>query len=165
MIDFLFDIYEKCGIVFFPLFFSGLLGWFYLLNVFFLVTKKNIEEILLKFEKKISPQDNQQQKEIKTEHFILENIQTYIRQLNTVKALAGVAPLLGLLGTVNGMIQTFNVISLFGSGNAVLMADGISEALITTQTGLAIAFSLLLFHTLINNRVKKLIKEVRVSVS
>lgn len=164
MFNFLFDIYEKCGIVFLPLFFSGLLGWFYLFNVLFLVTKKNRNKIIAEFKNKFTPDDSQEKKEIKTEYFILDKIQIYSSQLNTVKALAGVAPLLGLLGTVNGMIQTFNVISLFGSGNAVLMADGISEALITTQTGLAIAFSLLLFHTLINNRIKKLTKEIRLSV-
>ena len=53
--------------------------------------------------------------------------------------MAAIAPLLGLLGTVSGMMDTFNVISLFGTGNAKGMADGISIALITTQAGLVIA--------------------------
>ncbi|GBU25628.1 hypothetical protein R83H12_02282 [Fibrobacteria bacterium R8-3-H12] len=60
--------------------------------------------------------------------------------------MAKVAPLLGLLGTVTGMVQTFKVITIYGNQNPVLMADGISEALITTQSGLVIAFPLLLLN-------------------
>jgi biopolymer transport protein ExbB len=60
-------------------------------------------------------------------------------RLATISALAAVAPLLGLLGTVIGMIETFNVISVFGTGNAKAMANGISVALITTETGLLVA--------------------------
>jgi biopolymer transport protein ExbB len=59
--------------------------------------------------------------------------------LAAIMVLASVAPILGLLGTVLGMIETFNVISLFGTGNAKAMAGGISVALVTTQTGLLIA--------------------------
>jgi hypothetical protein len=58
--------------------------------------------------------------------------------------MAKVAPLFGLLGTVTGMVRTFKVITVYGNQNPVLMADGISEALITTQSGLIIAFPILL---------------------
>ncbi len=61
------------------------------------------------------------------------------KDTKTIAILAGVAPLLGLLGTVGGMIATFAVISQFGTGNAKALASGISEALITTQTGLIVA--------------------------
>ncbi|MFO7655242.1 MAG: MotA/TolQ/ExbB proton channel family protein [Candidatus Krumholzibacteriia bacterium] len=61
------------------------------------------------------------------------------RHLAAVMVLAAVAPLLGLLGTVLGMIETFDVISVFGTGNARAMAGGISVALVTTQTGLLVA--------------------------
>ncbi|ADK85657.1 MotA/TolQ/ExbB proton channel [Desulfarculus baarsii DSM 2075] len=61
------------------------------------------------------------------------------RYLDTILVLVAVAPLLGLLGTVTGMIETFQVICIFGTGNAQSMASGISEALITTQTGLMVA--------------------------
>ena len=61
------------------------------------------------------------------------------RCLSVIAVLAGVAPLFGLLGTVTGMITTFDVISLFGTGNAKAMAGGISEAMITTQSGLLVA--------------------------
>lgn len=60
-------------------------------------------------------------------------------RLPVIRALAAIAPLLGLLGTVLGMIQTFQVISVFGTSNARAMASGISVALITTETGLLIA--------------------------
>ena len=59
--------------------------------------------------------------------------------LATIQVLAGVAPLLGLLGTVIGMMSTFDVITIFGTGNAKAMAGGISVALITTQTGLMVS--------------------------
>lgn len=61
------------------------------------------------------------------------------RNLAVIAVFAAIAPLLGLLGTVTGMMTTFNVISIFGTGNARAMAGGISEALITTQSGLLVA--------------------------
>lgn len=59
--------------------------------------------------------------------------------LATIRILAAIAPLLGLLGTVTGMMDTFDVITVFGTGNARAMAGGISVALITTQTGLMVS--------------------------
>lgn len=60
-------------------------------------------------------------------------------KLAAIKVLAGVAPLLGLLGTVTGMMDTFDVITVFGTGNTKAMAGGISVSLITTQTGLMVS--------------------------
>ena len=71
-----------------------------------------------------------------------------------IAALAAVSPLLGLLGTVMGMVHTFETIENFGFGNPVLLADGISEALLTTQAGLLTAFPLLLANTYIKRRGK-----------
>jgi biopolymer transport protein ExbB len=73
-------------------------------------------------------------------------------QLAIIGVLAGVAPLLGLLGTVTGMISTFDIISWFGTGNARAMAGGISEALITTQTGLFVAIPGLYMLNFLNRR-------------
>jgi len=78
------------------------------------------------------------------------------RYLPTIAVLAGIAPLLGLLGTVLGMIQTFDVISLFGTGNAKAMAGGISVALITTQTGLLVAIPGLFLTGVLTRRARQL---------
>jgi len=71
--------------------------------------------------------------------------------LNTLAVIAGVAPLLGLLGTVTGMIRLFEVITRFGTGDPKLLAGGISEALITTEVGLIIAVPVLLVHNFLRN--------------
>ncbi|MBS3954564.1 MAG: MotA/TolQ/ExbB proton channel family protein [Methylomicrobium sp.] len=78
--------------------------------------------------------------------------------LSTIKLLAAVAPLLGLLGTVTGMISTFQSISLFGTGDPKLMASGISEALVTTMIGLCVAVPLLFLHSLMAYRSRSLIQ-------
>ena len=74
-----------------------------------------------------------------------------------IKVIAGVAPLMGLLGTVVGMIRTFQTITLFGTGDPQLMADGISQALVTTVEGLVVAIPLVLLHTLISDKSRELI--------
>jgi biopolymer transport protein ExbB len=80
----------------------------------------------------------------KVDRDILRQITVDLRRsmekyLPAIAVLASIAPILGLLGTVLGMMETFNVISLFGTGNAKAMAGGISVALVTTQTGLLVA--------------------------
>ena len=77
------------------------------------------------------------------------------RGLATVSMLAAVAPLLGLLGTVTGMIATFQSITLFGTGNARGMADGISQALLTTMAGLVTALSGLFFSANLDARAEE----------
>lgn len=78
------------------------------------------------------------------------------RSLPMIGALATIAPLLGLLGTVTGMMSTFEVMSLFGTGNARGMAAGISEALITTETGLVVAIPGLYMKHFLEGRVRAL---------
>jgi biopolymer transport protein ExbB len=68
-----------------------------------------------------------------------------------------VAPLMGLLGTVTGMIQTFQVITLYGAGDPKMMAGGISQALITTVLGLVVAIPMVLIHTLVGGQSRKII--------
>jgi biopolymer transport protein ExbB len=80
--------------------------------------------------------------------------------LALIGVLATIAPLLGLLGTVTGMIGTFEVLSIFGTGNAKAMAGGISEALITTQTGLLIAIPGLYMYNFLRRRVFNLQQRV-----
>jgi len=78
--------------------------------------------------------------------------------LSMIKLLAAVAPLLGLLGTVTGMIATFQSISLFGTGDPKLMANGISQALVTTMLGLCVAIPLLFLHSLVSARSRTLVQ-------
>lgn len=77
-------------------------------------------------------------------------------RLAAIAVLASIAPLLGLLGTVLGMIETFDVISLFGTGNARAMAGGISVALVTTQSGLVIAIPGLFISGALMRRARSL---------
>lgn len=95
------------------------------------------------------------------DRFILDETVMGIRRsltdrLAVVGVLAAVAPLLGLLGTVTGMITTFDVMSIFGTGNARAMAGGISEALITTQTGLLVAIPGLYMKGFLDRRARNL---------
>lgn len=92
--------------------------------------------------------------EEKMEAVILKELPAYSKRLNFLASLAGIMPILGLLGTVTGMIATFKVIALQGTGDAQAMADGISEALITTQAGLVAALPIILGHVLLTNRLK-----------
>ena len=78
------------------------------------------------------------------------------KHIPTILVLASVAPLLGLLGTVTGMISTFDVISRFGAGNAKALASGVSEALITTQSGLIVAIPGLFMGNYLNRSVQRL---------
>jgi biopolymer transport protein ExbB len=80
---------------------------------------------------------------------------TIDRHIKTILILAGTAPLLGLMGTVTGMIACFNVISLFGTGNARALSLGISEALITTQIGLIVAIPGLLAGNFLRRRAEQ----------
>jgi len=85
---------------------------------------------------------------------ILKELPRLERFLPTLNILGAIAPLLGLLGTVSGMIRTFHVITLYGTGDPRMMSGGISEALVTTEFGLAIAIPIMLFHTFLSRRVE-----------
>ena len=85
------------------------------------------------------------------------------RFLTPLAVCASAAPLLGLLGTVTGMIHTFRLITLFGTGDAQVLSSGISEALVTTETGLAIAIPALLLHAWFSRRVRHALAVTRQS--
>ncbi len=82
------------------------------------------------------------------------------RGLPVLETVAGVSPLLGLLGTVLGMIKVFNVISTQGTGQASLLAGGISEALITTATGLFIGIPMLVAFNYFTDRAENFIMDI-----
>ena len=99
---------------------------------------------------------------LKLDDAILKEIPKLEGGLNLVKVLAATAPLMGLLGTVIGMIRTFQAITLFGTGDPQIMASGISEALVTTVLGLIAAIPLLLLHAFAagaSKRVSQILEE------
>lgn len=93
----------------------------------------------------------------KLDEIVMISAERMRRGLPALAIFAAVSPLLGLLGTVTGMIETFQVITLFGAGDPRLMSGGISQALITTQLGLSVAIPLLLAHSFVQSRINALI--------
>ncbi len=89
-----------------------------------------------------------------------QEVRTLERGLPALETVAGIAPLLGLLGTVLGMIKVFTVISTQGTGQASLLAGGISEALITTATGLVIGILALIMYNYFSNRAENYILDI-----
>ena len=82
------------------------------------------------------------------------------RYLSTLGTIALVTPLLGLLGTVIGMIKVFTAIMVQGTGNASVLAGGISEALITTAAGLSVAIPALIFHRMFQRRIDDIVVDM-----
>ncbi len=91
---------------------------------------------------------------------ILREMPRLEKGLSVVAVFGAVAPLLGLLGTVTGMIATFRIITLYGTGDPKLMSGGISEALITTEWGLYIAIPTMLIHTYLSRRVNSIVGDM-----
>lgn len=98
--------------------------------------------------------------QLKLEEALVNEVAVLERGHQLLKLLAAIAPLLGLLGTVTGMILTFQSISLFGSGDPKMMAGGISQALITTVLGLLVAIPLLFGHSFISSLSDRLLQRL-----
>ena len=94
--------------------------------------------------------------ELKLDEAILRESPKFEFGLNLLKLLAGIAPLLGLLGTVTGMIKTFQAMMIYGTGDPQLMAGGISEALVTTMLGLIAAIPLLILHSFCSSMARSI---------
>jgi len=94
--------------------------------------------------------------ELKLGEAILKETPKFTKMLPFLKIISVVAPLLGLLGTVTGMIITFQAITLYGAGDPKLMAGGISTALVTTVLGLCVAIPMVFLHTLVQSRARRL---------
>ena len=96
---------------------------------------------------------------------MIKTVQYMEQGSHIVAVMAAAAPLLGLLGTVTGMVSTFDVITLYGNQNPVLMADGISEALISTQSGLLVAFPLTLLKQRLDERIELLKQQLELGAT
>jgi biopolymer transport protein ExbB len=111
---------------------------------------------------KDSDVDDMESFELLIDEAVAKEIPVLEKGQSLIKLLASVAPLLGLLGTVVGMIETFQSISLFGTGDPKLMAGGISQALVTTMLGLLVAIPLLFLHSLMlarSNAISQILDE------
>ena len=95
--------------------------------------------------------------ELKLSESILREVPKIASKLTLIKIISVVAPLIGLLGTVTGMINTFQAITLFGTGDPKLMAGGISQALVTTVLGLVVAIPMVFIFTFLNTRSRSII--------
>ncbi len=96
---------------------------------------------------------------------MIQTVQYMQQGTHIISVMAAAAPLLGLLGTVTGMVSTFEVITLYGNQNPVLMADGISEALISTQSGLLVAFPLTLLKQRLDERIEYLTEQLELGAT
>ena len=97
--------------------------------------------------------------------FILKEItiketSPYESRLNLLARVISISPMLGLLGTVTGMIRAFTNISKYGTGDAAIVADGIAEALLTTAAGLMIAIPVIVVYNYLNRRLEKMENEI-----
>ena len=95
--------------------------------------------------------------QLKLDEAILKEQPAIQARIAFIKIISMVAPLLGLLGTVIGMIVTFQAITLFGTGDPKTMAGGISQALITTVLGLTVAIPTVLLHSIVDSRAKSIL--------
>ncbi|QJR82720.1 MotA/TolQ/ExbB proton channel family protein [Alteromonas pelagimontana] len=95
--------------------------------------------------------------ELKLDEAILKELPSIESGINVIKIFAAIAPLLGLLGTVLGMIETFQTITLFGTGDPRMMAGSISMALVTTAQGIIAALPLILTHSIVASRSKSIV--------
>ncbi len=105
-----------------------------------------------------SPDVDTETLELRLDESVMRELPPLERGLTTIRVISVVAPLLGLLGTVTGMIKTFQVITLFGTGDPKMMAAGIAEALVTTMLGLIVAIPLTFLHSLVSDRSKAVVE-------
>lgn len=96
--------------------------------------------------------------ELKLGEAIFKETPKLNRALLFIQIISVVAPLMGLLGTVTGMIKTFQAITLYGTGDPKLMAGGISQALVTTVLGLSVAIPMVLLHTVVSGRSRRIVQ-------
>ena len=104
--------------------------------------------------------DEEELLQLKLDEAVLAEMPALERGNGVIKLLAATSPLLGLLGTVTGMILTFQAISLFGTGDPKLMAGGISQALVTTVLGLVVAIPLLFSHSVIAYMARSIVQRL-----
>ena len=115
-----------------------------------------IKKFLQKAPKGIDVQDY----EFILKEITIKETSPYESRLNLLASVISISPMLGLLGTVTGMIRAFTNISKYGTGDAAIVADGIAEALLTTADGLMIAIPVIVVYNYLNRRLEKMENEI-----
>ena len=115
-----------------------------------------IKKFLQKAPKGIDVQDY----EFILKEITIKETSPYESRLNLLASVISISPMLGLLGTVTGMIRAFTNISKYGAGDAAIVADGIAEALLTTAAGLMIAIPVIVVYNYLNRRLEKMENEI-----
>jgi biopolymer transport protein ExbB len=186
MLDFVIESLQKGGWVLFPIFTASVAGWVLVMGALFRLQGLALPgRWLRKLEKEpaqveawaqkygrrykntvaggilvrlaeLPPGTDQEHMENILDEVMRHKIPELDKGLSYISVIASMAPLLGLLGTVSGMIGTFRIIGSFGTSNPALMADSIAEALLTTQDGLVVAFPLMIIHLFLYNRAIKI---------
>jgi len=156
LVDGMFLLFERGGMVLWIILAVSLLMWALILerySYYFLVMPRQRKLLLQQWRQSrnaFSPFSLRLRNSVVTRFSAMLN-----RYLKPIHTLADILPLLGLLGTISGMIKVFEVITVFGTGNARGMAAGISEALITTMAGLVTALSGLYFCVNLQSLMKR----------
>ncbi|GAB6887564.1 hypothetical protein JCM13304A_10620 [Desulfothermus okinawensis JCM 13304] len=170
----------------YPLIFVSLIMWVLIIERLIVfkrlyargITKKELKEIIKEENKELTLNSSvtdlliheiiiKKRNKRLTPHMIDEAVVRVVhlldKRLEIISVLATMSPLLGLLGTTIGMIKTFFVIAIFGTGNVKALASGISEALITTQTGLFIAIPGIYMSNFLHTRARRLKKKASIT--
>ena len=154
-VDAIIDFFEKGGPVFTAVLLTSVLLWILIIErywFFIIVFPAELKSIVVSWRQR---RDHSSWYALRIREGLLADISISSRQyLVTIKAITGILPLLGLLGTVTGMISIFDVLNVFGTGNIQGMADGISRALLPTIAGLVTALAGLYFSTDLDRRVR-----------
>lgn len=175
MIDYIWEVTESGGWILAPIFLLAVLGWWIVLVRWWVLSKmdvplrspnllKSSSTLVVEWSKRLTKREaNSLPGAVaklmyscrdKGKHSMQHTLEVFIKSqepqlnkgLSTLANLATTAPLLGLLGTVSGMVGTFKVIKVFGTSNPAMMSESISEALMTAQNGLLVAVPLMIVH-------------------
>ncbi|MCG8435410.1 MAG: MotA/TolQ/ExbB proton channel family protein [Gammaproteobacteria bacterium] len=149
------DFFEAGGDVLFIVLFITILMWTFIIERFwyyFAVHPQRVQEVLDSWKAR---EDNESWYAKRIRDRLISDISIDVnRYVLLIKTLIAILPLVGLLGTVTGMIQVFDVMAVFGTGNARLMASGVSAATLPTMSGMVAALSGLYFGTYLERRAK-----------
>lgn len=146
LIDFVSDFLASGGKVLWVIFFASILLWTFILErfVFMVMSYPNLKEKVIKSWKSRDDHTSWTAHRIREAQLSIVHL-ALKKNISNIKVLVALCPLLGLLGTVTGMISVFDVMAMTGTGNARLMASGISMATIPTMAGMVAALSGLYF--------------------